>query len=191
MFLEAVGHIGWWSTFLYGEAERPRIYNSFTFKKQCPLSQYAILGPNKRIVLSIPTAKESRKGAMGDVRIGYAEPWQQQHWNSLLAAYRSAAFFPYYAHLFEALYQQRTDRLLDFQVGMFKALCRALRVSDQLEWDPLPMRYTECEWKPAQAYPQVFDDRHGFVGDVCLLDMLFNLGPETLDRLKDHSSIVS
>ena len=191
MFLEAVGHIGWWSAFLFGSAERPPIQTGFKFKKQSALSQYAISGPNKLILLSVPTVKESRKELIGEVQISYAELWQHQHWNSLVAAYRSAPFFPYYAPLLEELYREPIPQLFHFQLRMFKQLCRALRVSDQIEMDNSPVWYAEPSWREADPYPQVFDEQIGFNGNVCVLDMLFNLGPETLDRLKDHSSMIS
>ncbi len=34
-------------------------------------------------------------------------------------------------------------------------------------------------------YTQVFGDRHGFIENASMLDLLFNLGPDTLDYLSE------
>ena len=33
-------------------------------------------------------------------------------------------------------------------------------------------------------YSQVFDSKLGFISDISVLDLIFNLGPESLDYLK-------
>ena len=42
-------------------------------------------------------------------------------------------------------------------------------------------QYTEM----LPEYPQVFSDRMNFVTDLCVLDVLFNLGPRSLNYLKE------
>ena len=34
------------------------------------------------------------------------------------------------------------------------------------------------------AYPQVFEDRHGFIPNLSVLDLLFNEGPSARDYLQ-------
>ena len=43
--------------------------------------------------------------------------------------------------------------------------------------------FKEMEARSNPAYPQVFDSKMPFCENVCILDALFNLGPETLDYL--------
>ena len=44
-----------------------------------------------------------------------------------------------------------------------------------------PKIKSELKFPP---YPQVFEDRFGFVPNLSILDLLFNLGPEALNYLK-------
>ena len=36
-----------------------------------------------------------------------------------------------------------------------------------------------------EAYVQVFGDRHGFISNLSILDLLFNLGPQSITYLKE------
>jgi hypothetical protein len=38
-------------------------------------------------------------------------------------------------------------------------------------------------------YIQVFENKHGFINNLSILDVLFNLGPETHSYLLNHPSI--
>jgi hypothetical protein len=39
-------------------------------------------------------------------------------------------------------------------------------------------------------YVQVFGDRHGFLPNLSILDLLFNLGPNTTTYLKDTPTLM-
>ena len=39
------------------------------------------------------------------------------------------------------------------------------------------------------AYIQVFENKHGYLPNLSILDLLFNLGPEALPYLLNHSKI--
>ena len=36
-----------------------------------------------------------------------------------------------------------------------------------------------------EPYPQVFMEKHGFITNLSILDLLFNLGPESTDYLNN------
>lgn len=38
-----------------------------------------------------------------------------------------------------------------------------------------------------EAYTQVFDDKHGFINNLSVLDLLFNEGKFTIDYLKEQT----
>ena len=42
----------------------------------------------------------------------------------------------------------------------------------------------EKDWS-MEPYPQVFEERHGFIPNLSILDLLFNEGTNALDYLKD------
>ena len=40
-----------------------------------------------------------------------------------------------------------------------------------------------------EKYPQVFDDKHGFINNLSVLDLLFNEGKFAMDYLKNQKLI--
>ena len=40
-----------------------------------------------------------------------------------------------------------------------------------------------------EVYPQVFDDKHGFINNLSILDLLFNEGKFTIDYLKNQKML--
>ena len=42
-----------------------------------------------------------------------------------------------------------------------------------------------------KPYIQVFQAKHGYISNLSVLDLLFNMGPETLNYLKNHPPIQS
>jgi hypothetical protein len=59
-----------------------------------------------------------------------------------------------------------------------------LKIETPLEINNVTAVYfKEMEACSNPAYPQVFDSKIPFCENVCVLDALFNLGPETLDYL--------
>jgi hypothetical protein len=43
--------------------------------------------------------------------------------------------------------------------------------------------YNHNNLNKLSSYPQVFDDRWDFESNLSIIDVLFNLGPETIDYL--------
>ncbi|MBI3247442.1 MAG: WbqC family protein [Deltaproteobacteria bacterium] len=50
--------------------------------------------------------------------VGISEThWQQKHWKSIVSCYAKARYFPLYAQLFEALYRQPWEKLVDVNIA--------------------------------------------------------------------------
>jgi hypothetical protein len=94
----------------------------------------------------------------------------------------------YYDYRLKEIYAQKPEYLKDLNLSLFGFLSRSLKM-ESFGFE----EKTKCKYSPAQelqteAYPQVFEDRHGFTAHCCILDLLFNLGPEASEYLeKAHS----
>ncbi|WP_111306862.1 WbqC family protein [Confluentibacter sediminis] len=173
------------------------------FLKQTYRNRTYIYGANGKLALNIPvihTQKNRQK--YKDVKIFNEEKWQDHHWKSLLSAYRTSPFFEYYEDELLPLFQEKTNYILDFNVKCFETICECLQF--ELNTSKTEVYQKEIEniedfrflvnakkefLKPFDRYNQVFQEKHGFINNLSILDLLFNEGPNALNYLE--SQIIS
>ena len=174
-------------------------YMKQTYRNRC-----TIAGPDGEIALSIPTVKpESLKCPMKDIRISDHGNWRHLHWNAIESAYNSTPFFEYYKDDFQPFYEKKYEFLADFNEELCNLVCELIdiqpvmeRTSDykttftQDEYDfreaihpKKDYHLTDPEFIP-RPYYQVFEARNGFRPNLSIIDLLFNMGPESLLILK-------
>lgn len=171
------------------------------FQKQTYRNRAYIYGANGKLSLNIPvihTQKERQK--YRDVKIYNAEKWQQIHWKSLESAYRTSPFFEFYEDEIAPLFQTKAKFLLDFNMQCFKTICECLQlelnssettVYEKTVIDKLDMRdlvnVKKEKPKPFEPYTQVFNDKHGFISNLSIFDLLFCEGPNSVNYLQNQS----
>ena len=180
--LHCIGNISYWHSII--QMDTNNIYINHTFQKQTYLSQFEIMTSNGRLKLSIPTQKSTRKGMYNEVLIDYSNNWQIEMWRSIQNAYSKSPFFLYYGYKLEEVILKKHTKLMDLNWALFQVLCQCIHkpLKVELEKDEIVM-YNELELENLATYPQVFDDRWEFESNLSIIDVLFNLGPETIDYL--------
>lgn len=173
--------------------EKQEHYRKGSFRNRCHLAT-----ANGVLPLSIPLLKGKHQQALiTEVAIDNRNDWQQQHWRGIKTAYSNSPFFDYYAPYLKPLYQQPYTHLFDFCWAVQTLVLELLTLSptiedtssyekepstDQIDFrhQLLPKNYTtyqDTHYIPL-PYPQVFEDRQGFLPNLSILDLLFCTGPE-------------
>lgn len=167
------------------------------FPKQTYRNRTSILGANGKLNLYIPVQKGKELHTIfKDVRINYDADWQRLHWLTLQAAYRSSAYFEYYEDEFAPFYEKKHEFLFDFNLKLTEKILSLLKAGIDLQLTPAyssdyaentdfrslihPKKEPIRSIKP---YQQVFSDRFEFIADLSIVDLLFNRGPQSMDRL--------
>ncbi len=175
-------------------------YMKQTYRNRC-----TIAGPNGKLPLSIPTVKpDSLKCPMKDIRISDHGNWRHLHWNAIEAAYNSTPFFEYYKDDFRPFYEKKYEFLVDFNESLCRLVCELIdmqpRMERTMEYKTI-LALDEDDFRErihpkkdplledpsfiAVPYYQVFEAKHGFQPNLSIVDLLFNMGPESLLVLQD------
>ncbi len=174
------------------------------YTKQTYRNRANIMTANGTMPLTIPVEHNGgEKTLIRDLRISNHGNWRHLHWQALQTAYDNSPFFEYYADDLRPFYEGKpTTFLLDYNLRLQELICRLINMRPQIslttayekEGDFLDMRTTitpkkrslladllkgESEPSPV-PYWQVFASRYGFVADLSIVDLLFNMGPEAL-----------
>ncbi len=174
------------------------------FRKQTYRNRMYFMGASGKQMLPVPV-RHSKTAAQRPTRlveISNERDWQRYHWKSLQTAYRSSPYFEYYEDELAPLFEQKFERLIDLNLAtirkIFELLDKDFQYEFTEEWHPkAPDGYNDlrylAEAKTPHAYiarlkpyTQVFSDRHPFVPDLSILDLLFMEGPATAAYLKEH-----
>lgn len=168
------------------------------FPKQTYRNRANIYSPDGMLTLVVPVVKGSKVHTKAkDVRISYDFRWQRLHWMSLEACYRRSAYFEYYEDALAPFYQKQFDFLFDFNEQLLHLLLKSVKlpVSAQstqtyeavyvpeikdLRRDISSKKEYDIEQKP---YFQVFEERHGFIKNLSIVDLLFSQGPRAIEYL--------
>ena len=173
------------------------------FVKQTYRNRCVIATANGVQTLSIPVEKfDDVKCEMKDVRISDHDNWRHQHWNALLSAYGESPFFEYYQDDIRPFYEKKWKFLFDFNMEITHTLCELLDIQSDIRptEEFLPMDKTgetvlpyadfrevirpkrplaDADFVP-KPYYQVYEQKIGFQPNLSILDLLFNMGNESI-----------
>ena len=171
------------------------------YQKQTYRNRASIYGANGKLDLNIPVVySQKNRQFYKDVKIFNTENWQTQHLKSLESAYRTSPFFEFYIDDLMPLFTMETDTVMDFNFKCIELVFECLQlpfkytVTQTFELDSIhnmdarPFANSRKEkLQDFKSYAQVFDNKHGFLDNLSILDVLFNEGPNTELYLKSQS----
>ncbi|GAA4024355.1 WbqC family protein [Flavobacterium cheonhonense] len=167
------------------------------FQKQTNRNRMYIYSPNGIQLLNIPI-KHSKVAHQKtkDVKLETAFDWQKQHFKSLEAAYRTSPFFEYFEDDIAPIFQKKHTFLMDLNLETMSVVSKCLglefdynetaeyfhEVTDKIDWRGLINGKKDTS--VFEPYTQVFGEKHGYLNNLSILDLLFNEGRYALDYLK-------
>jgi hypothetical protein len=176
------------------------------YQKQSHRSRQYIYGANGELMLNIPVkhGKSSRRLKYKESKVENQFKWQLLHFRSLETSYRTSPYFEFYEADIEPLYNQNYDGLFEFNLACFNTNLKLLGLDLNFSLSSVyhsnyedieDKRYLVNAKKPIsmslKPYHQVFEDKFGFIENLSILDLLFNLGPESLSYLRSINEFQS
>lgn len=186
------------------KAEQVIFENEDNYQKQTYRNRMYIYGANGQLLLNIPVKHNKNRNnhqKYKDVKIENDFDWQDLHWKSIQSAYRSSPFFEFYEDDLVNLYNRPFKFLMDFNYACLEAVSECLQVNFNFEktseyfrapqdqTDLRSMVNAKQQQIQTQPYTQVFEGKKGFLPNLCILDLMFNEGTNTVNYLEQHPVI--
>jgi len=162
------------------------------FVKQSIRNRCDIYGANGKLQLTIPKQRKgSDKTIIKEIQISYKQDWQKQHWTAIQSAYNSSPYFEYYQDELQPFFEAKEKLLVDFNQKLQKVILELLQEKDntnftkefQHEGNFSDFRNHKWNSEQQEKYDQVFMEKYEFIPNLSIIDLLFNLGPESSDYL--------
>lgn len=167
------------------------------YQKQSYRNRCYIYNTNGKQLLNIPVSHpiSSERKKTKDTLVENTENWQDQHFKSLKTAYRNSPFFEFYIDDLIPIFKKKYTFLLDVNIDTFLFIKDALQletsyiktkkyqlIDKNIDFRDLANAKTK-ENKTFKNYIQMFDDKHGFLPNLSILDLLFMEGPNSVSFL--------
>lgn len=143
-----------------------------------------IADANGVISLTVPIVRPQSLTAarLADIRISPHDHWWNIHFTALASAYGRTPFFEFYADDFRRFYTDRWvgQTIVEYDAALDALLSRLLDIRAEIIYGPAPAgaaALADIPFTP-RPYYQIRADRQGFIPDLSVVDLLFNLGPE-------------
>ncbi|MDX2174551.1 MAG: WbqC family protein [Bacteroidota bacterium] len=174
------------------------------YQKQSFRNRTQILSANGILNLSIPVVNNNKQ-IITDIEICYKENWQKNHWRAITSAYKNSPYFeffeediyPFYITQFKYLFEynflqlQLILKLLKRPKSIYFSDSYEITTEKKLDFRNLihPKINVENDESVATAintnYYQTFSSKFNFTPNLSILDVLFNMGLDTLKILEN------
>ena len=194
------GPVQWYQKLL--RYDRVLIEQCDSYAKQTYRNRCLIATTNGVQALTVPVRASSNLPLRGEaLTVPAASPlisdhgnWHHQHWQALQSAYGDSPFFEFYEDDLRPFFTERWERLYDYDEAIRQKMCELLDIQPTVVLTTEYQRYAETDFrdaiqpkKPApdadfqpRRYYQVYEQKHGFLPNLSILDLLFNMGPESI-----------
>ena len=172
------------------------------FKRSTFRNRMMVAGPAGPLTLSIPVVGgRSIQLSYSQVMIDHRSNWQRDHFRTLASVYGRSPFFFHYRPELEALFEEAHPTLFSWNLACLLWVIGKMKRKENIQFvehcPPLenspgtidltdffhPKNSHTADKGPFPTYPQVFGDRSGFLPNLSILDLLFNLGPDAVQKI--------
>jgi hypothetical protein len=166
------------------------------FIKQTYRNRCVVATASGTQTLSIPTEHyDGDKCLMRDIRISDHGNWRHLHWNAIESAYGNSPYFEFYADDIRPFFERHWDFLYDFNMDIMVKMCELLDIHPSIiPTDDYVKELPQDDFRDAirpknpiaddafqsAEYYQIYKQRYGFIPNLSILDLLFNMGNESI-----------
>ena len=173
------------------------IFNlSAKYQKQTTRNRCMIMSANGPQKLIIPVRHSNKENEIlhdHNVKIDNTQNWKVKHWKSIQNAYRSSPFFEFYEEGFFKVFFNNEKLLYSLNINIISHINKILGVKKNIEisnrkishekYDKKLMNIKKYFYYNVPPYNQVFISKFKFIPNLSILDLIFNMGPKSINYL--------
>ena len=169
------------------------------YQKRSFRNRVYIAGPNGTELLTIPLSSGKNKQLeITKVCISYEEDWPRQWLRQIKNAYSNSPYYIYYIDAIKIILTRKYQYLWEFNHALLNWVIEVIDLEIKIAETSCYKRQTEDNvadfrnrftpstsfWQlPATIYNQVYEEKHGFLSNLSVLDMIMCTGPEAKNYL--------
>lgn len=179
------------------QADEILVEKQENYLKQTYRNRTYILSAHGPQSLSIPVYQGSlHKTPVKDIRIDYSKRWQQVHLRAMTAAYNSSPYFEFYFENIEKIISKNHTFIIDLNMELIKSVLAILKIIKTISFtsDFEPTKNKDYDFRyrispkkeslfTIKEYSQVFRQSGPFVNGLSIIDLIFNMGPDSVNYL--------
>ena len=167
------------------------------FIKQSFRNRFEIYSANGKLSLTVPVKKWSNHTPIDKVEISHDINWQQLHWRSITSSYSASPYFEFFEDQIKTALFSKEKNLLHYNLQLESTVKNLIGIQSAQnlsasyeksnpDWRKIihPKNKLEMQAVSFPNYMQVFAEKHGFIPNLSILDLLFNIGTESKSYLK-------
>ncbi len=173
-----------------------------TYRKQSYRNRCEIYSEKGRMPLSVPVTKPlGNHTPTNQVQLKNEDKWYIRHRRAIQSAYESSPFYLYYKDDLEIFLSGHYSNLMELNQELILKIAELIGIRPQMAFTEVFEKVpdgvrdlrnglspkTEPVAEHFPSYIQVFSDRKGFLPNLSILDLLFNLGSESKSYLENIS----
>ena len=156
------------------------ISNSEVFKKSEYRNRCDVASSTGISQLIIPLKKwKKEKTTIDSILISYDTDWQKNHWQSIQSYYGQASYFIYYKDDLQKIFESKFETLIDFNDALLNLIFKYLKHPFSITYTNRPSDQSMNEKINFPVYYQTFSLKNGFIPNLSIIDLIFNLGPNS------------
>lgn len=165
------------------------------YVKQTNRNRCSVLTANKIDVLTVPVRRYEATSSTKDIQIDHSQEWIRRHLGCLRSAYGKSPYFEYYAPELFSVFDKKLNFLIDFNYELLTICLRLVGIKKDIQYNLSGSLNEEKDvfnaislinnpkapdapdfYQPVPYYQTFGND---FVDNLSIVDLLFNMGPES------------